>query len=236
MRQPRANVVVISDRLRRSAFGADPGILGKTIRLDGVEAVVIGVLPRAFRHHVRGAEAGGRIDVYRPWDPAPLPRWNWNNNYSFFALARLADGVDADSALAELNGIRAAIRQEHFTVVDDWAALTLRADLVPLHGWVTGTSRAGLLLLLAAVGAALLVACFNIANLMLVRAAARTGEASVRAALGAPRFATFRGVLMESVLLAAAGAAAGIALAAAAVTAFKAFAAAALPRARFPVE
>jgi predicted permease len=223
------NVVVISDRLWRTSLGADPAAIGKAIRLDGVEWIVIGVLSPRFRHHAGGAGPDGRIDLYRPWDPAPLPWWGWNNNYSYFAVARLADGMAADAALAELNGIQAAIAREHFT--GNETALTLRAELVPLHEWVTGTSRAGLLLLLAAVGAALLVACLNIANLMLVRASARTVEASVRSALGAPRFAIFRGVLIESLILAFAGTAAGIALAAAAVMTFKSFGAAALPRA-----
>lgn len=222
-------ILVISDRLWRSSLGADPGVIGEAIRLDGVEWIVAGVLPRDFHHHAGGAGPGGRIDLYRPWDPAPMPWWGWNNNYSYFAIARLADGTTQSSALAELDGIQAAIAREHFK--GEEAALTLRAELVTLHEWVTGTSRAGLLLLLAAVGAALLVACFNIANLVLVRAAARTGEASVRSALGAPRLAIFRGVLMESVLLACVGTAAGIALAAAAVRTFKAIASATLPRA-----
>jgi predicted permease len=219
-------VVLISDGLWRRRYGADPAIVGKTINMDGQVTVVVGVLPPGFRHDWGKPDADAAVDLYKPWALTPLPPWwNWSNNYSYTALGRLADGVSVEAALEELNSIQAAIAAEHIEHHP-----TLRAALVPLHDWLTGHSREGLLLLLAAVGVALLVACLNIANLMLVRAAGRSREAGVRAALGASRTAIVRGVLIESGMLACAGAAAGVGLAAASLQFFASFAPAGLPR------
>ena len=221
----RDNVVVISDGLWRRRFGADPEIVGETISLDAVPYVVIGVLPAGFRYH--GA-SNTRVDIYRPWGPVPSPWWRWTNNYSYNALGRLADGVSVEAALDQLNAIQATIAADHFEA--EYASVGLGAVFTPLHDVITAPSRAGLYLLLAAVGAALLVACFNIANLTLVRATARIREAGVRAALGASRLAIFRGVLIESVVLAMAGAATGVALAGAALKMFTSIAPTDLPR------
>lgn len=215
-------IAVISDALWRRKFAADSQVLGRTISLDGVQSEIVGVLPAGFWN-------GGRVDVYRPRPDAVMPWWGWNNNYSYTVVARLADGIAARAALEQLNAIQAGIAAEHFQ--GEYAEWRLLAVFTPLHEFVTGSSRAGLILLLAAVAAALVVACLNIANLMLVRATARSREAGVRAALGASRLAIFRGVLIESVLLAAAGAAGGVGVAAAALELFTAVAGATLPRA-----
>ena len=219
---PGRAIAVISDALWRRKFAADGQVLGRTITLDGVQSEIVGVLPAGFWN-------GGRVDVYRPRPDAVMPWWGWNNNYSYTVVARLADGVSAPAALEQLNAIQAGIAAEHFD--GEYAEWKLLAVFTPLHEFVTGSSRAGLILLLAAVAAALAVACLNIANLMLVRATARSREAGVRAALGASRLAIFRGVLIESVLLAAAGAAAGVGVSAAALEIFTAVAGATLPRA-----
>lgn len=219
------DVVVISHSLWQRRFGGDPDVVGKTIALDGRETPIVGVLPRGFRRHW-GARPNARIDIYAPWALTPPPPWwGWNNNYSFSALARLPDGLSAEAALAELDGIQAAIAADRFE-----GNQTLRARLIPLREWVTGQSREGLYLLLAAVGAALLVACLNIANLMLVRAVTRSREAGVRAALGASRIGIFRAVLIEAGLLSLAGVIAGVALAAGFLRFFVAVAPADLPR------
>lgn len=217
-----AEIAVISDALWRRNFGADPKIVGRTMSLDGVQAEIVGVLPAGHRH-------GARVDVYRPWSAPPVPWWGWNNNYNFSAVARLADGVSPASALEQLNAIQAGIAAEHFE--GEYAGWALLSVFTPLHEFVTGSSRAGLILLLAAVAAALVVACLNIANLMLVRATARSREAGVRSALGASRLAIFRGVLIESVLLATAGAVAGVGVSAAALDVFTSVAGETLPRA-----
>ncbi len=219
---PGREIVVISDALWRRKLGADPHVLGRTLSLDGLQSEIVGVLPASFASYVP-------VDIYRPRPDAVMPWWNWNNNYSYAVMARLADGISAPTALEQLNAIQAGIAAEHFQGA--YAGWTLRAVFTPLHEFVTGSSRLGLLMLLAAVAAALVVACLNIANLMLVRATARSREAGVRAALGASRLAIFRGVMIESVLLAAVGAAAGVGVAAAALELFTALAGTALPRA-----
>jgi predicted permease len=220
--------IVISDGLWRRRFGADPNVLGRTMELDGIAHVIVGVLPKGFEHH--WGQEGPQVDVYRPWNVAPLDWWSWTNNYSYNALVRLRDGMSAEEALERLNAVQAAIADEHFRNTE-WRSVSLEAVLIPLHEWVTGESRDGLLLLLAGVAAALLVACVNIANLMLARAAGRTREAGVRGALGASRLAIFRGALIESGLLAAAGAAAGVVIALVGLRLFMSIAGAGLPRA-----
>ena len=215
-------IAVISDALWRRNFGADPQVIGRTISMDGVRLEIVGVLPAGFSN-------GARVDVYFPRSDTVMPWWNWNNNYSYSVVARLADGVSVAAALEQLNAIQGGIAAEHFQ--GEYADWTLLAMFTPLHEFVTGSSRLGLIMLLAAVAAALVVACLNIANLMLVRATARSREAGVRAALGASRVAIFRGVLIESVLLAAVGAAAGVGVAAAALELFTALAGTTLPRA-----
>jgi predicted permease len=221
--------IVISHGLWQRRFGRDPNALGKTLSLDGVSSVVVGVLPSGFRPDTNGPDA--RADVYRPWDlgaHTAVPWRGWNNDYSYSAVGRLRDGASAEATLEQLDALQAAIAAEHFGESDSRG---LEAVLIPLHEWVTGTSRQGLLLLLAAVGAALLVACLNIANLMLVRATARSREAGVRAALGASRLAIFRGVIVESALLSCGGAAAGIGIAIGGLEMFERIAGAGLPRA-----
>lgn len=217
-------VIVLSDELWKRQFGSDPEIVGQTVRLDAEPYTVIGVLPAGFRYY---GSYTTDIDLYRPWPLVVLPWWSWTNNYSYAAVARLADGVSAAAALDELNSIQAAIADRF---EGDSASLTLKAELFPLKGWVTARSREGLYLLLAAVGSMLLVACLNIANLMFVRATNRSGEAALRAALGATKLAIFRSIFIESTLLAGAGAVAGIALAWATLATVKAAAAAVLPR------
>jgi putative ABC transport system permease protein len=220
--EPGREIAVISDALWHRDFAADPQIVGRTISLDGVPSEIVGVLPAGFRN-------GARIDVLLPWSAEPMPWDNWNGNYSYAAVARLADGVSATAALEQLNAIQAGIAAEHFRGA--FAGWTLLAVLTPLHEFVTGASRTGLIMLLGAVAAALVVACLNIANLMLVRATVRSREAGVRAALGASRLAIFRGVFIESVLLALGGAIAGVAVSAAALEVFIAVAGTNLPRA-----
>src|SRR5690606_31402878 len=178
----------------------------------------------------RGHRRAG-ADGYLPWDAAPQQWWTWTNNYSYSAVARLADGMSLTETLERLNAVQAAIADEHFRGTE-WSAVSLEAVLIPLHEWVTGGSRQGLLMLLAGVFAALLVACLNIANLMLARGTGRTREAGIRGALGASRVAIFRGALIESGLLGAAGAAGGVIVALAGLEVFASIAGAGLPRAK----
>jgi putative ABC transport system permease protein len=203
--------VIISDSLWRGRFGADPDIVGRRVELDAMQGTIVGVLPPSFRFDWALANSGTtHVDVYRVWDLEPRSRWNWTFNYTFAAIGRLADGVTLDAARAAVDTMQSAIADEHFE--GPWASTTLRATVTPLSSWVTRDSRSGLLLLLAGVVIAFVVACLNVANLMLVRASTRVREAGVRSALGATRLALVRTLVVESGVLALAGTVAGIAI------------------------
>lgn len=219
--------ILISDRLWRNQLGSDPEIIGKFIRLDEMPFTVVGVLPAGFRYYAAQGDPD-TIDIYQPWNLERQPWWSWTNNYSYSAVGRLAAGVSLQAARQELNAIQSGVAREHFT--GDAAAQHLEAVIVPFRDWVTSQNRAGLYLLLGAVGAAFLVACLNIANLMLVRATARSREAGIRSALGASRLAIFRSVFIESALLALAGGIGGVAIAFIALRLFANLAATVLPR------
>lgn len=221
------SAIVISDGLWRRRFGADPAIVGQSLEMNGVPRTIVGVLPRTFRYYFASGTTPERpVDVYQPWAVAPDPWWQWAGNYTYDAVARLRGDVSRESALAELNVLQAGISQRF----ERGRGQELRAELVPLHEWVTGGSRTSLLLLIAAVAMAFLVGCINIANLMMTRATARAREAAVRAAIGASRLAIFRTVLIESTVLALAGTAAGAGLAMIFVKGFVAAAPQDLPR------
>lgn len=223
-------VVVISDALWRSRFGANADALGQSLLIDGVSHVVIGVLPPSFRNHLRRqgfSAVERRIDAYKPWR-VNVERVGWMGEHNFPVVARLPAGKTEEQALAELNALQASL-QQHFEGPE--SAFSLRGTLTPLKEQVVERGRAGLLLLLAAIGAVLLIACLNLGNLMLVRALAQGRETAIRAALGASRARILRTALIESVLLALGGALTGVALAFNLVAVFAAYAPAGLPRA-----
>lgn len=225
-------VAVISDSLWRRRFGADPSVVGRSIRLNGDSRVVIGILPQGFRYHF-GADTVGysRAPLTRAEVFVPLPireeEIGWLGEHNYPGVARLRAGTSPERATAELNLVQADIA----TRFEDPANLHLLGRLVPLQDAAVGQGRSGLLLLLGAVGVVLLVACVNLGNAMLVRATGRSREAAIRAALGASRSRIFRGIVAESLLLATAGAAAGLGLAGAFLRSFPALAPPNLPRA-----
>lgn len=194
------NLVVLSDALWRRRFGGNASIIGQTISLNGVSHVVIGVLPPGFRYHLQPAVAitfKDRVDVYKPW-PIDKDESGWIGDHNYTAIARLPRGKPPEQALAELNVIQAEIARRFQTSDGQRVPWDLLGFLVPLQDQVVERGRTGLLLLLAAVGTVLLIACLNLGNLMLVRATARGRDTAIRAALGASRGRIFRGVLTES--------------------------------------
>ena len=194
--QPTTNrVVVLSDRFWRTQFGADAGIVGQTIQLDGVSVQVIGVMPAAFEHPLLWF----RVDLWRPIAFTPEQRQNRGNNY-LRAFARLKPGVTIDGAQQSMTTLASNLFRETSTNRNE----SLR--LAPLQRSTSNSvSRSVMWFTFGLAGVVLLIACANLANLQLVRSAARTREHSVRAALGARRFRLVRQAMTESFVLACLG-------------------------------
>ncbi len=204
-------VAVLSDQLWRSAFGANPAIVGQAIRLRGEPHTVIGVMPASFK---TDAEA----DL---WTPARATRTGEGEGQNFSVIVRLKDGVTLAQARAEV----AAVADPALTRRAGNQGITASHSLIGLQESLAAGVRVPLLLLSSAVGLVLLVACVNLAGLLLARAGRRTREIATRLAVGGDRRTIVRQLLMESLVLAAIGGAVGLGLAAAAIAALKASAA-----------
>ncbi|HLH39014.1 MAG TPA: ABC transporter permease [Bryobacteraceae bacterium] len=208
----RDEVALITDRLWRERFHADPKILGGKILIDDVPYQVAGVLPPGLVVPKVSELLGIRYGEQDPdvWKPFAMRDQELSamGDFNFACLAKLRPGISRDQALAELDSIQGSIVKEF--VHED---VDLRAMLAPLQAQISGRSRAGLLLLMGAVGAVLLIVCVNVANLLLARSASRRREFAVRAALGASSARLARQIMTESFLLAAAGGVLGIAFA-----------------------
>ena len=207
------NVVMLSHALWTRRYGSDSSIVGKTILLDGVPNEVVAVLPPGF-HLLLPAEAF-LIKDSEIWKPL---QFNWDNlpprNFTGFTVfGRLKPGVTVEQAQAEMNAVAARFRERHAI----HKASNLRIRVIALHQDVVKAVRPALLVLLAAAGVLVVIACANVANLLLARATARERELSVRLAMGASRLQITRQMLTESVVLSVAGGALGMLLTAAAL-------------------
>jgi len=194
-------VVVLSEPLWIRRFGGDPTIVGRSIRLNGEDHVVVGVLARGFATPVRD------VEFVVPFAPDLDARRGARNSLNFvIGVGRLAESVSESRAIAELDGIAHTLR-EQFPVEN---ARKRGVLLVRVIDGIVGSFRAALVTIFAAVAAVLLIACANLANLMLTRASGRRKEIAVQLALGSSRANVARRSLVEALLIGAAGAALGV--------------------------
>jgi predicted permease len=221
-------VVILNHELWTRRFAADPKVIGKKITLDGHSYEVVGVLQRRFHFPKLNQLYAMTIAEERPqiWKPFALrdDELEALGDFNYACIGQLGRGVEPAHALSELNIVQGRLANQTGEKIE------LRAALIPLQSQITGRSRTGLELLLAAVGAVLLIGCVNIANLLLARATARRREIAIRTALGAGRGRLVGQMLVESLVLAGMGGAAGVALAYEAIRVIVAYAPVDLPR------
>ncbi|HEX2206406.1 MAG TPA: ABC transporter permease, partial [Longimicrobium sp.] len=214
-------VAVLSDALWRRRYNADPSVVGRTVTLEGQPMTVVGVMPPSFTFPGRDAEVFIPISLIGEDDIPSQRDLRWME-----VVGRLRPGTTPEAALGSVNSVLATLAQEHTESNEGWG----RARMETLQDAIVGPVRPALLVLLGTVVLVLLVACANLANLLLARASAREREVAIRTALGAGRGRLIRQLLTESLVLSLLGGALGLALSVAGVRALMALSAGTIPR------
>ncbi len=214
-----ASIVVLSHKLWEDEFHGDLSAIGKTLTMNGRPYTIAGVMPSGFSDPVMGD-----VDAWTPMDLTPGRDVDNVDNHFVTVLARLRPGIPLSRAQAELEALSLRLAQQYPSAKDT------RARFYSLKEEMVGSSRRALEIMLGAVGLVLLLVCVNVANLLLVRGSERSGEFALRSALGADRPRLVRQMLIESLTLAFAGAAASLVVARLAMSAIVALGAGNIPR------
>jgi putative ABC transport system permease protein len=215
------NTVILSEAVWRTRFGASNAIIGQSIQLDGKPVQVVGVMPSLF------TLPSSTYEAWMIWNFSPKERQSYGSHYAT-VVARLKPGVTIDSAREDLSAVSKQLEAEK---ADGDANRGWTVVAFPLLEYAIRSVRTGILVLVAAVGGVLLIACANVANLLLARGLGRSREFAVRAALGAGRARLVRQMFLENIVIGLAGSIVGVALGWGLLKAMLAAAPASLPRA-----
>src|SRR6266705_3192025 len=225
--EPGNQVVILSHESWQRRFGADRGIIGRTVTLDGKQFQVIGIMPPRFTFPISAVspELWIPMSILRATSDGSQPMTEQRDNDFFQCIARLKPKVSIQQAQANIDTIVANWRWQYPDT-----KLHVGAKVVPEMSAMIGSTRSALLMLCAMAGCVLLVACVNVANLLLARSISRNREISIRAALCAGRWQIIKQLLSESILLGALGGFAGFLVAIWSIDALKSFLPSSIPR------
>ncbi len=227
-RQGAGPVVVLSYSLWHRRFRDDPSVIGRAVRLDDQPYTIIGVMPRSFAFPFPGTPLSDIAEFWVPMAFTPHEQQARAESYDTRTIARLKPGVSLDQTEADVTRIAGDIERENPQIYN--GNFHMKTYLRPLEGEVVAKVRPMLLIVLGAVGFVLLIACVNVANLLLARASGRSREIAIRSAIGATAGRLSRQLLTESVVLAVTGGVFGLGLTYALVTAITAFGPQQVPR------
>jgi putative ABC transport system permease protein len=220
----RHRVAILSYGFWQRRFGGAPDAVGKTIELNETGYEIVGVMPPSFSYPV-GSDRPSELLVPVIFPADDRSKASSNHNYNYTVIGRLKDGVSFDQATEQMKRL-----SEQLDEKDPKWTPGRRARVITLHESLVGKVRGWMLMLLGAVVLVLLIACANVANLMLVRATGRSREMGIRSALGASPWRLMRALLVEGVMLALGGSALGVALASVGIRILRAWLPAGLPR------